>query len=96
MEIKKTCWLECFDEACQDILEDAFLLDALAMYVTVGGEFMRNERAEYFPQVFRRLCGYLSQHAWDLHNLEEQLRPNETCMPAQKADHLPVPTSLKK
>ena len=69
MEMNRTPWLEDFDEVCQDIMEDAFLLDALAFYLFGDGDFMHNERAEFFPQVFRRLCGYLSQHALDLHNL---------------------------
>lgn len=73
--MRETCWLEEFDEACQDIMEDAFLLDALALYAVNGGSFMRGERAEYFPQVFCRLSGYLSQHALDLHNLEKRLGP---------------------
>lgn len=70
-----TNWLNDFDEACQDIMEDAFLLDALAQYTFSDGEFTRGERAEYFPQVFLRLCGYLSQHALDLYNLKKGLGP---------------------
>lgn len=75
--MKDNPWLENFNETCQDIIEDAFLLDALAMYAANDGYFMRSERAEYFPQVFCRLCSYLSQHASDLHRLEKY------------ADHLP-------
>ena len=71
-----TNWLNDFDEACQDIMEDAFLLDALAQYTFSDGEFTRGERAEYFPQVFLRLCGYLSQHVLDLHNLKNRLEPD--------------------
>ena len=67
MEIKKTTWLEDFDETRRDIL------DALSAYLTSGGEFTQGERGEYLPQVFRRLCGYLSQHALELHRLEERL-----------------------
>lgn len=66
-------WPETFDETCQDIMEDAFLLDALSMYVANQGYFMKNERAEYFSPVFCRLCGYLSQHALDLHDLQRWL-----------------------
>ncbi len=73
MEIKKTTWLEDFDETRRDILEDDLLLDALSAYLTSGGEFTQGERGEYLPQVFRRLCGYLSQHALELHRLEERL-----------------------
>lgn len=73
MKIEPTPWLELFDETCQDIMEDALLLDALAAYVSGGGELLRGERAACFPQVLRRLCGYLSQHALDLHRLEARL-----------------------
>lgn len=71
--MNESAWLEDFRETRQDILEDAFLLDALAAYISIGGEFTRGERADYFPQVFRRLCGCLSQHALELHRLEERL-----------------------
>ena len=76
MEIKKTSWLDSFDETCQAILEDAFLLDALSMYISSGGEFTCGGRADCFPQVFRRLCDYLSQHAADLHGLRKQIGPD--------------------
>ena len=46
MEIKKTTWLEDFDETRRDILEDALLLDALSAYLTSGGEFTQGERGE--------------------------------------------------
>ena len=75
--MRENCWRENFEETCQDIMEDAFLLDALATYMTVGGEFTRGDRAEYFPETFRRLCGYLSQHALELHWLEKQLNKGE-------------------
>ena len=71
--MNENSWLESLDETRQDIMEDAFLLDALALYVTQRGSFMRGERADYFPQVFCRLCGYLSQHAQDLRNLQRRL-----------------------
>ena len=74
--MRETSWLEDFAETQQDIMEDAFLLDALAVYASADNEFMRGERSEYFPQVFRRLSGYLSQHALDLHNLEKRLEPD--------------------
>jgi hypothetical protein len=76
METKKTSWLDSFDETCQDILEDAFLLDALSMYLFSGGEFTSGERADCFPYVFRRLCGYLSQHAMDLQGLRKRTGPD--------------------
>ena len=41
LEIKRTSWQENFNETCQDILEDAFLLDALSQYVTSDGSFMQ-------------------------------------------------------
>ena len=69
MEIKKTTWLEDFEETCQDIMEDAFLLDALAVYVSIDEEFTRGVREEYLPQVYRRLF----QHALELHRLEKRL-----------------------
>lgn len=69
-------WLADFAETRQDILADAFLLDALALYASNDSEFMRGERAEYFPQVFRRLCGYLSQHALELHRLAKRIGPD--------------------
>ena len=72
LEIKRTSWQENFNETCQDILEDAFLLDALSQYVTSDGSFMHGERAQYFPQVFSRLSGSLSQHAFDLHCLQNR------------------------
>ncbi len=74
--MRETYWLEDFDETCQAIMEDAFLLDALAFYLFGDGEFTRGERAEYFPSVFRRLCGCLSQHTLDLYNLNQRLRPD--------------------
>lgn len=73
MEIKQISWPEGFCETCQDIVEDAFLLDALAVYAASDGYFMQGERVEYFPQVFGRLCGYLSQHTSDLCCLEKRL-----------------------
>lgn len=76
MEIKKASWSDDFDETCQDILEDAFLLDALSMYLFSGWEFTRGERADCFPYVFRRLCGYLSQHAVDLQGLRRRIGPD--------------------
>ena len=76
METKKTSWLDSFDETCQDILEDAFLLDALSMYLFSGGEFTRGERTDCFPYVFHRLCGYLSQHAMDLQGLRKRIGPD--------------------
>lgn len=74
--MKESNWLELFFETRQDILEDAFLLDALSMYVLSNGEFNRGERADYFPQVFQRLCNYLSQHVLELHRLAEQIGPD--------------------
>ena len=73
MEIKKTTWLEDFEETCQDIMEDAFLLDALAVYVSIDEEFTRGVREDYLPQVYRRLSNYLFQHALELHRLEKRL-----------------------
>lgn len=73
LEIKEISWQEAFDEVQEDILEDAFLLDALALYVINEGNFMREEQGRYFPKVFYRLCGYLSQHAQDLRNLQRRL-----------------------
>jgi hypothetical protein len=74
--MNETSWLDDFDETCQAILEDAFLLDALSMYISSGGEFTCGGRADCFPQVFRRLCDYLSQHAADLHGLRKQIGPD--------------------
>ena len=73
MEIKKTCWTEDFAETCQDIMEDAILLDALAAYAAGGGSLICGESMESFPPVFSRLCGYLSQHTSDLRRLENRL-----------------------
>ena len=73
MDYPKTRWSDYFDEACQDIMEGAFLLDALSMYLFSNGEFTNGERVDYLPQVFRRLCAYLSQHALDLHGLKNRL-----------------------
>ena len=70
MEIKPTSWLEDFRETCRAIQEDTLLLEALASYA--------NDRTEgdCFPQVFDRLCDYLSQHAADLRFLEKRLGPD--------------------
>lgn len=73
--MNKTSWQEDFDETCQDILEDAFLLDALSLYLFSGGEFINERWADCFPQVFHRLCGYLSQHVKDLHRLGKRTGP---------------------
>lgn len=72
----KISWQKDFDETCQDILEDAFLLDTLSLYLFSGGEFTNERWAECFPQVFHRLCGYLSQHAMDLHQLRRRAKPD--------------------
>lgn len=72
-ENKETSWKEDFDETRQDIMEDAFLLEALSLYVINQGYFTKAKQSDYFPQVFYRLCGYLSQHALDLHNLQRRL-----------------------
>ena len=74
--MNETSWLDDFDETCQAILEDAFLLDALSMYISSGGEFTCGGRADCFPQVFRRLCDYLSQPDADLHGLRKQIGPD--------------------
>lgn len=71
--IKETSWLEDFSETQQSIMEEAFLLDALALYAVNNGGLMRGERGEYFPLVFKRLCDYLSQHALELHHLRERM-----------------------
>ena len=76
MVIKKTDWSDDFDETCQDILEDAFFLDALTVYLFSGGEFANERWADCFPLVFHRLCGYLSQHAMDLHRLGKRAGPD--------------------
>ena len=67
MQIKNTSWLEDFSETCQDIIEDAALLETLAAYTSGGGEIAA------FPQVLTRLSDYLSQHATDLRTLEKRL-----------------------
>lgn len=72
-KLKETSWLEGFSETQQDIMEDAFLLEALAWYAVNNGSLMRGERGEYFPLVFKRLCDYLSQHALELHHLRERM-----------------------
>lgn len=74
MELKQNSWLEDFDTAQQDIMEDAFLLNALSAYMSASGEFTHREREEYFLQVLHRLCDYLSQHAMDLHQLEKRIK----------------------
>ena len=74
--MNKINWREDFDETCQDILEDAFLLDALSLYLFSGGEFTNEHWVECFPQVFHRLCGYLSQRAMDLHQLGKRAKPD--------------------
>lgn len=66
-------WIEDFNETRQDILEDAFLLDALSLYVINNGGFMHDAEGSYFPRVFNRLCNYLSQHALELHRLQKML-----------------------
>ena len=67
-------WLEDFNETCQDMIEDAFLLNALALYISNHEELTSGEWAAYFPPVLHRLCDYLSQHAAELHRLKKQLR----------------------
>ena len=74
--MNESSWLDNFDETCQDILEDAFLLEALSMYLFSGGEFTRGERTDCFPYVFHRLCGYLSQRAVDLQGLRRRIGPD--------------------
>lgn len=46
--IKETSWLEDFSETQQSIMEEAFLLDALALYAVSNGSFMRGERGNIF------------------------------------------------
>ncbi len=72
-KLKETNGQKDFDETRQDIMEDAFLLDALSLYVINQGHFMKSESSDSFPQVFYRLCSCLSQHALDLHNLQKRL-----------------------
>lgn len=62
-------WREDFEETCQAIWEDAVLLEALAVYISSG------RRCDVFPQVFRRLTDYLSQHAMDLRHLGKRAGP---------------------
>ena len=73
MEIKKISWLDGFHETCQDIIEDAILLDALAVYTAADSSFLHGDTAAYFSPTFRRLTDYLSQHALDLYCLEDRL-----------------------
>lgn len=75
MEIKKISWLDGFHETCQDIIEDAILLEALAVYTAAGGPFLRGDTAAYFSPTFRRLTSYLSQHVLELYRLEDRLEP---------------------
>ena len=73
MEIEKSCWLEDFDETCQDIMEDAIFLEALATYMATDNFFMSCGADTYFPLTLKRSTSYLSQHALDLCNLERRL-----------------------
>ena len=57
-------------------MEDAFLLDALALYVANDGALLHGDRTEYFSLVFTRLSNYLSQHTLELHRLEKRLGPD--------------------
>ena len=75
--MNESSWAKNLNETRQDIMEDAFLLEALSLYVLSQSSFTKDERAEYFPQVFHRLCGYLSQHAMDLHNLQIYLEQDK-------------------
>ena len=68
--MNESSWAKNLNETRQDIMEDAFLLEALSLYVLNQDNFIKDERFNYFPQVFYRLCGYLSQHSMDLHNLQ--------------------------
>ena len=45
MEIKKISWLDGFHETCQDIIEDAILLDALAVYTAADSSFLHGDTA---------------------------------------------------
>ena len=69
-------WLNDFDEVRRNMIEDALFLDALARYVSNDGPLLRGDSVEYFIPAFRRLCDYLSQHAWELHRIGKQCRPD--------------------
>ena len=90
--MRETYWLEDFEETCQDIMEVTVLLDALSMYLIRGEDFSHVVRAAYVPLVSRRLCGYLSQHALDLHNLKRRLDPDlqqaSKLLPSNRRDGL--------
>ncbi len=78
MKLPQTSWLESFEETCQDILEDAFLLDALSVYLFCDKPLLHDGQAEQIPMVLHRLSGYLSQHALELRRLEKRLEPAES------------------
>lgn len=69
--MNESSWAKNLNETRQDIME------ALSLYVLSQSSFTKDERVEYFPQVFHRLCGYLSQHAMDLHNLQIYLEQDK-------------------
>ena len=69
MEIQPTSWLEDFEETCQDIQEDALLLQALAICLQNVGDSV-------FSATLKRVSDYLSQHVHELHRLEKRFRPD--------------------
>jgi hypothetical protein len=66
-------WYNSFTETHQDIIEDTLLLAALSAYALNSDTFLRDNGAGYFPQTFKRLCDYLSQHVLELHRLQKAL-----------------------
>ena len=59
-------WLADFQEVAGDLLEEAVLLDALVEYC---GDWPSYLSQEVQRGAFRRLSGYLLQHAVDLERL---------------------------
>lgn len=65
-----TIWRDNFCETCQDILEDALLLEALSYYTSSNRPPVEDD---IFPKTFTRLSDYLSQHTSDLRTLKKRL-----------------------
>lgn len=70
-----TDWLAELQSTSADLLQDAVLLEALALYTEQRDTRLNPIPPEILGQTRGRLLDYLSQHATDLYFLSQRMEP---------------------
>lgn len=68
-------WFSEFQATSADLLQDAVLLEALALYTEQRDTHLNPIPPEILGQTRGRLLDYLSQHATDLYFLSQRMEP---------------------